>query len=393
MAETNALASGVSRASTETRHVGNDEESSTDDGSVTPTPESDDESTGFSEHQLLDTVMNLTGSETETDANQCASLPASSVSRFARQEPDSSSSSGESCRERGARAQQFIAYQLTGSQAKILKLKKVQKKVMGDLRSSSTCFKFDKSDQTFLVKQAFESRLEKVLNQKIRTEQFHVQGGDDPELGIISSLTTEELQHEMVMDFDDETLTLVYHVSTESKISESLKRLRTPHIEIRLPFSVGRFLEARDNLQRFIEAFHHKLGFQVLMEFHKDQKNRPFLRVTCNRDDRQAAFPKVEQYIAAVEQSDLKISLAKGLYLQSLPGQQELQAIARRHHCLVTVETPAQRVLLRALHRNDVLLVCEGNLACCCPQVFIVPLCEGQTEWSPLYKHIMERGM
>ncbi|XP_070173004.1 uncharacterized protein [Littorina saxatilis] len=390
MAESTAPAPGAS-AMSETLCPGDDGDSSTDEDYLTP--DSEEESPWFSGH-LECTVVNRTSTEieTDTDNDQYSSLPPFMPCETGRK-PDYFSSSEDNRREKNAKNQQFTAIEVTLAQAKLLSLKAVQRKFMNSVPS----FKLDKTNKkNILVKPMHHKKMKTVLTEDIRMEEFDVQDGDDDDLGIIGCLNTKERQREIVVDFKDGKLTIIYHKDTESEsvIVESVKQLRNPQRIIQLSRRpvVSRFLEVSNNMQRFIQTFHYDGGCQAKLDFQKDCKNVPSLHVTCKRGQTQHVISRVEEHVLSLEKTDVKISLATGLFLQSVHGQCVVHNIEKQHHCLLTVESPAERVQLRATYRDSMLLVCDGNMAFCdSPGVIILPLCEGQREWPPAYKHILER--
>ena len=391
MAEGTLHAVGPSAAGAAGGHCSDD--SASEDDCSTVTPGSDTESHGSSsDSQILAHRTDL-GMPPVSDTS--TSPQRTSLTIF-NPKSDSTSSSDSSSSEAVARRreEQTIQHKLPKLVARLLRSKKVREKIAGRLRKHGISFKFDQAQYNIIhVKPALKlGKVKSVLENDIFKSTFCVQEGNLVDRGIIESLNSKELQDQMVMEYENETLSIVYHKSIGDNISTYLEMLKNPQKQLSLSFESALYFER--HMQRFVETFHTRLthSCQVKMSLAGCRNNAPCLDVTCHKPYSRDAFSKVEEHIACLGQSDVEVSLATGLYLQSRHGERVLKEIEEIHHCVLDVETPVQRVLLRASSSNHQLLVCEGNMAATDCHVIVLPLCDGQKEWPPLYKHIMDRG-
>lgn len=365
--------------------------SASDDDYSTVTPGSDTESHGLSSD--LQDVTQGSGAEVpaDSDANTSSQWTSLIVSKPTAESTSSSDSSGTEAAAR-RREQPTIPHQLPKLVARILRSKEVGEKIARKLRTYGISFKFDEThDTTIHVKPSIKlDRVKSVLEKDLCQETFRVQEGNLEDRVIMQALNSKEVQDQMVMEYETGTLSIVYHSSIEGNISTDLEKLRNLQKQLPLSFESARFLER--HMRRFMETFHNRLNYQVKMALVGGRSNSSCLAVTCNKTQSQDAFSKAEKHIASLGQTDVEVSLATGLYLQSRLGECVLKDMEEKHHCLLSVETPVQRVLLRASRSNNQLLVCESNMVATDCHVIVLPLCDGQKEWPPHYKHIMERG-
>ena len=393
MAEGTLHAVGPSAAGAAGGHCSDDVGySASEDDYSTVTPGSDTESSwSLSDSQILAHGTDL-GMPPVSDTSTSPQRTSFTISNPT---SDSTSSSDSSNSEAVARRreEQTIPHELPKLVARLLRSKKVRDKIARRLRKHGTSFKVDQAQFNIIhVKPALKlDKVQSVLENDILKAMFRVQEGDLDDRGIIESLNSKELQDQMVMEYENGTLSIVYHKSIGDNISTYLEMLKNPQKQLSLSFKPARYL-AR-HMQWFDKTFHTRLTrYQVKMSLAGGLNNAPCLVVTCRKPYSRDAFSKVEEHIACLGQSDVEVSLATGLYLQSRHGERVLKETEEKHHCVLDVETPVQQVLLRASSSNHQLLVCEGNMVATDCHVIIVPLCGGQKEWPPLYKHIMDRG-
>ena len=149
----------------------------------------------------------------------------------------------------------------------------------------------------------------------------------------------------------------------------------------------------RRHLQCFEADLSREISHPADLSITFDSNNQPFLQLKCDKASIPEAQRVVEKTLAllCITQKDVKRSL--GLYLQSPDGRRQAHDIEENSGCAISAMTQDERVLVSARSPGGhQVMVCEGSLETTDCRVLVLPLCDGQTEWTPSQKCILERG-
>ncbi|KAK7109396.1 uncharacterized protein [Littorina saxatilis] len=174
-----------------------------------------------------------------------------------------------------------------------------------------------------------------------------------------------------------------------------LQELKTPRQCVPLPDYLAGFL--RGNLQNIRAYFSSQLsgGVDVGLDVHEDSQGRCFLRYRCE-PDRDSAIRKVlTSMLPLFWFKQVTASRALGLFLtNSDAGKQRVKAIEDKRRCKINVEATTEHLLLTSRSpQGHRVMLCEGNMAASESDVIVLPLAEGQQEWPPVHRCILERAL
>ena len=110
-----------------------------------------------------------------------------------------------------------------------------------------------------------------------------------------------------------------------------------------------------------------------------------------------ADFPTAERMVSKplddTEAKEEELDALVAMYLQGVKGRKVVQSLEDRYSCQVTVSSPWQRSLWTGrTPTGHQVLVCEGSVAVTDCEVIVLPLSDGQSEWPPQHKHVLERS-
>ena len=110
-----------------------------------------------------------------------------------------------------------------------------------------------------------------------------------------------------------------------------------------------------------------------------------------------ADFPTAERMVSKplddTEAKEEELDALVAMYLQGVKGRKVVQSLEDRYSCQVTVSSPWQRSLWTGrTPTGHQVLVCEGSVAVTDCEVIVLPLSDGQSEWPPRHKHVLERS-
>ena len=101
----------------------------------------------------------------------------------------------------------------------------------------------------------------------------------------------------------------------------------------------------------------------------------------------------VSKFLSDTKRKEEELDPVVAMYLQGVRGRKEVRSLESKYNCQITVSSPWQRALWKGrTPRGHEVLVCEGSVAAADCQVIVLPLCDGQSEWLPLQKHVLYRS-
>ena len=101
----------------------------------------------------------------------------------------------------------------------------------------------------------------------------------------------------------------------------------------------------------------------------------------------------VSKHLNDIKREEEELDPVVAMYLQGVRGRKEVRSLESKYNCQITVSSPWQRALWKGrTPRGHEVLVCEGSVAAADCQVIVLPLCDGQSEWLPLQKHVLYRS-
>lgn len=191
------------------------------------------------------------------------------------------------------------------------------------------------------------------------------------------------------VDQERQCYNFAFHTDIEAEVLPKIADLRIVVRFYSLPSYLVRYISCYR--QGIREAIQKQLSHSVKLEIAPLHDPQGILVESDGYPDIQKILNRL---FSDFQYTEFEIQTETAVFLQTVLGNKQVRDIENKYCCQIRVRSPNHQVELRAVSpRKRHLLLCQGDVQYTDCQVLVLPFHEGQTEWCPQYKKILERGM
>ena len=228
------------------------------------------------------------------------------------------------------------------------------------------------------------------LTSVVDTQTVTLEAGDSEVSSLLLGLL-HKFRSRFAVHFGQGVAEVAFLHSIRPEVLSVLEEIKTARKLVPLPCYLASFIQR--HLQSFKVNFNSNFHVPFDISVTTDPSNQPCLQLKGERASIPVAQSVLEKMVALIYNRQMDASRSRGLYLESPAGRKHAHGIEENSCCTISVEMSDERVLLSARSpQGHEVMLCEGNLRTTDCHVVVLPLCDGQAEWSPSHKYILERG-
>lgn len=174
----------------------------------------------------------------------------------------------------------------------------------------------------------------------------------------------------------------------KGEVHDELERLKTSQHLVHLPLYVLDFIGLK---QAYInrcarEEIHSSVNITI------SEGEAPGVVLSADRAMMKSVTQWFQKFVLRLERKEEKVGLDFAVFLRNQKAQERICGIEEENNCRVDVLNGDQSVLWATSPGGHQVLVCHGSMATTDCDLMVMPLCDGQKEWSPLQRFILTRS-
>ena len=269
----------------------------------------------------------------------------------------------------------------------LLKISAIQNMFKGFVMDKE-CMVVVTSDGFIRVKQGDPKSVLDVVNSFFHEKKIEAETDD---IDVSETIKTLARKHADKMKYCHKSGT--WHICVTADIKDEvyseLEKLNSCECVVPIPLYALDFIALRQELiNRHVKEY-----VNSSMNINTCAEETPRAVISADRGTMKSAFSWLCTLVSNLERTEKKIEVDHAVFLQGLKEQEFILQVEKEDEGRVDVLLDGgQSVLWATSPGGHQVLVCEGNMATTDCDLLVLPLHDGQREWSPLQRLILKRS-